>query len=82
MVELLKGLRFETLRGVGTVLGWIQGTFNAFILKSLVFESFEREMGYQSVANANYLFLVLVFLYSSVTPNNLCPCIITTLLYF
>lgn len=43
MVELLKGLRFETLRGVGTVLGWIQGTFNAFILKSLVFESFEHE---------------------------------------
>lgn len=45
MVELLKGLRFETLRGVGTVLGWIQGTFTAFILKSLVFESFEHEIG-------------------------------------
>lgn len=56
MVELLKDLRFVTLKEVGTVN---HGTFKAFSLKSAVIKAFEC------------IFLVLVFLYSSVIPNGL-----------
>lgn len=49
MVELLKDLRFVTLKEVGTVN---HGTFKAFSLKSVVMKAFHSN------------FLVLVFLYN------------------
>lgn len=56
MVELLKDLRFVTLKEVST---GNHGAFNAFSLKSVVPKAFES------------FFLELFFLYNPVIPNEL-----------